>query len=210
MTHEPGAESPPPGWARTPSAFRARGNASFPLAGAAGLPPRLDAGTPSLRDSLGRMATSIRLTALLLFAAPLLDLFAVVHPPTPADAIWQLAIAQSLPSALMMPALGALLLAILAVARPGPVPTVLAFASCAVGIALAGLSIGVLAGETLPYPARSPAFATHTSSILRGALTVAVFVAVGWGVYHHGHLRGGARGGAALPRPRPPGIDILD
>ncbi len=209
MTDEPSAERPP-GWARTPTAFRSRGNAVFPLEGAAGSPPRLVAASPSLRGALGRLAPAIRLTAGLLFLAPLLELVAITHPIAPGDAIWRLAFAQSLPSALMLPTVGTLLLAVVAVARPSRLSSGLAFGACASGMVLAGLAVGTLIVETLPHSTPSPAVATLTSSILHGLLVVAVLCALGWGVFRHGHLRGVPLDGAALPRPRPPGIDLLD
>ncbi len=211
MTRDPSAERPPPGWARTPSAFRSRGTSAFPLRGASGGPPVIGTPGPALRDALTRLGGAVRLTALLLFVAPLLELFLLAYPPAPGDAIWRLAIAQALPGALIAPAAGALVLAVLAVAQPTPFPSVLALLSCSIGAGLAGFASGVLINEALPFgglPQGSPAGVAWP--IAHASLTIAVFGLIGWSAYRHGHFGSMAYRGAALPTPRPIGIDLLD
>jgi hypothetical protein len=211
VTRDPSAERPPPGWARTPSAFRSRGTSAFPLGGASGAPPITGPPGPSLRDALTRLGGAVRITALLLFLAPLLELVLLLYPPAPGDAIWRLAIAQALPGALMVPAAGALVLAVLAVARPTPWPSALALGACALGASLAGFALGVLTSEALPFQPLPQATAAGVAwPIAQATLTIAVFGVIGWGAFRHGYFGSTGYRGAALPTPRPIGIDLLD
>lgn len=151
------------------------------------------------------------MTALLLFLAPLLELFLLGYPPAPGDSIWRLAIAQALPGALMVPAAGALVLAVLAVAHPTPMPSALALTACAIGAGLAGFASGVLISEALPFGALPEGTTAGVAwPIAHASLTIVVFGVIGWGAYHHGYLGSMAYRGAAIPSPRPIGIDLLD
>ena len=151
------------------------------------------------------------MTAMLLFLAPLLELLLLGYPPIPDDPIWRLAIAQALPGTLMVPAAGSLVLAVLAVSRPSPLSTGLALSTCAFGAALAGFAFGVLLSEALPFgPLPQGSTVSVTWPIAQATLTVVVFGVIGWGVYRHGHLGAIVHGGAALPTPRPIGIDLLE
>jgi hypothetical protein len=125
--------------------------------------------------------------------------------------VWRLAIAQALPGALMVPAAGSLVLAVLAVSRPNPIPSGLALAACTLGAVLGGFALGVLVSEALPFAALPPGGAAGVAwPIAHAALTIVVFGVIGWGVYRHGYFGAITHGGAALPTPRSIGIDLLD
>ncbi len=199
----------PPGWARTPSAFRIRGSSLFPLSDSAGRRPgSTPPESPAHTDALARLEVPARITALLVVFAPLLDLLFLFSPPLWESRAWRIGVASTLPGTLTLPTVGALALALLAVARPGPTARVLALSASACCAALAGLAAGVLAAELLPTSGLP--YAARGSVVWSASLALATALANGamaWAVAQHAvvPLRG-----AALPRPRSPGIELLD
>ncbi len=162
----------------------------------------------SYREVVGRLVAPVRLTALLLFGAPLLELAVVSAPPLWLDPVWRVVVAGRIPGALTAPVAGTLVLAVLAVARPTTAARVTALLAAAVGLALAGLSFGVLAAEGLPMGSIPAGFrAAALWPPLYAVLTGVVFGVTGWGVYRHGTR---SVTGAALPEPRVLGIDLLE
>lgn len=199
----------PPGWARTPSAFRLRGSSLFPLSDAAGRRPGSPApDAPPPHDALARLELPARITALLVVFAPLLDLLFLFSPPLWDSRAWRIGVASTLPGTLTLPTVGALALALLAVVRPGPTARVLALSASGCCAVLAGLAAGVLAAELLP--ASGLPFGARGSVLWSASMALATALANGamaWSVAQHVVV---PWRGAALPRPRSPGIELLD
>lgn len=107
-----------------------------------------------------------------------------------------------------MPAAGSLVLAVLAVARPGGPSTWLALAAAALGVSLGGFALGVLAQEVVLVAETGAAVGLEVLwPEAQALLTMAAHAGMGWGVLRHGSR---PTRGAALPEPLPMGIDFLD
>lgn len=157
---------------------------------------------------MGRLEVPIRITLVLIVVAPLLDLALVFSPPLWSERAWRVGVAGTLSGVLTVPTGGALVLALLAVARPSPAASALALGASGLCAILAGLATGVLGAELVPASALPfDARASVVWEAARALVTAVAALGMMWGVARHGHRR---TPGAALPAPPKTGIELLD
>lgn len=155
-----------------------------------------------------RLEIPIRITAMLVVMAPLFDLIPLFSPPLWDQGSWRIGVAGTLASSLTLPTAGALILALLAVARPHSASTLQALAATGMIAALAGISTGVLGSELINAVDLSlDVRATIVWETCRALLIAVANGAMAWGVGRHGRR---IETDLSLLAPRPTGIELLD
>jgi hypothetical protein len=136
-----------------------------------------------LLEALARLEWPVRGTALLLVLVPMVDLLVAMGPIVLDDPGWRFAFASGLPGALLLPCVGTMVLALLAIVRPSRLARIFAMSAVVIGLGLGGFAVGTLTREVLWVTATggTPGLAALWPPVL-GLATVAAHAATGWSI----------------------------